>query len=520
MAFMSSTGAIEWLGGVMPLPFVEEDGRPFRPEALFWVSTDGLVLGSTTARPGELRDAVASSLRTAMHEPLAGSPHRPDRIRVASTEIADALRAADAAIEVVCAPTPELEPLFDALRARLDEDAPPPSYLSDECDAARVAAFFRATAALHRFAPWNVVPPDALFSITIEELGVRDLVTCVIGHMGERFGLVFFSSLEDHARFGDHPIEGDCPPHLALTFDADVPRELSAEIEQHGWELAAPHAVPWLVAVDGDLECRPATSQELTMAEAVARALPAAIETWDETGSVDDPKDVRVSAHAGDVVVRVAQVYAPVREPAEVLADLRALDEAGDLEPELRRELENELMHAFCAAPESESVEPAWCAHVMDWAGEYLGRTIATIDAERLRDVLFSIAPRKVTVDPSAAAEIIPSLRAFYRFLKRTCDLPQADACARVLGGRAASELESALGDPANFGMAKSFFMSGRAAGFDMNSQAGIDAWAAHLDATTARARPTSQAPSSRTVRAKKKQRKAERSAKKRNRRR
>jgi hypothetical protein len=50
-----------------------------------------------------------------------------------------------------------------------------------------------------------------------------------------------------------------------------------------------------------------------------------------------------------------------------------------------------------------------------------------------------------------------------------------------VLDGNASQRLARMLADPSRFGPAKAFMMGGRAAGFDMSSQAGLDAWAEHM---------------------------------------
>ena len=78
--------------------------------------------------------------------------------------------------------------------------------------------------------------------------------------------------------------------------------------------------------------------------------------------------------------------------------------------------------------------------------------------------------------------------------------------------------LEAALSDPSKFGMAKSVFMAGREAGFDMDSPAGIDAWMRAVQS-----RPWPQPLAHRVagkdaVRARKQLRKAARNAPKRNR--
>jgi hypothetical protein len=113
----------------------------------------------------------------------------------------------------------------------------------------------------------------------------------------------------------------------------------------------------------------------------------------------------------------------------------------------------------------------------MDFAADYFNATIATLGPRELREIVFDIIPRKVSIDASAASWIIEENRAFYAFLKREFALDQADACLRVLGGDAVKKLEAALSDTSKFGMAKSLFMGGREAGFDMDSKEGIEAW-------------------------------------------
>ena len=146
-------------------------------------------------------------------------------------------------------------------------------------------------------------------------------------------------------------------------------------------------------------------------------------------------------------------------------------------------------------------------------------------DRRELREIVFEIIPRKVCVDTSAASGIIEELRAFFAFLAREHGLEQADACLRVLGGGAVKKLEAALSDPSKFGMAKSLFMGGREAGFDMSSKEGIEAWMRILESKPlpASLRLPSQGPGPQPVdrsaaRAKKNARKAARKAGRKNR--
>ena len=238
--------------------------------------------------------------------------------------------------------------------------------------------------------------------------------------------------------------------------------------------------------MDPDLVARPPTAQELTIVEAIALALPKVLTeratlaaAW--SGGEPITRTVTVPTHAGpiDVALRAPYAQKAARPPFDVMADLFALaNDDEEIDPDRRRELEDELVHEFVASPEAKSLTDIQSCHfVMDFAADYFGATIATLGPRELREIVFEIIPRKVSIDASRARWIIDESRAFYAFLKREYALEQADACLRVLGGDAVKRLEEALSNPSNFGMAKSVFMAGREAGFDVDSKEGIEAW-------------------------------------------
>jgi hypothetical protein len=74
-------------------------------------------------------------------------------------------------------------------------------------------------------------------------------------------------------------------------------------------------------------------------------------------------------------------------------------------------------------------------------------------------------------------------MRAFWRFLKREFGLANADGILRLLNDALAKRIDRALSNPATFGMAKSFVMMGKAAGFDTTSEDGIQEWVAAYNA-------------------------------------
>jgi len=535
----------EWVGGLGLMPaYVTGEREPYRPEMLLWMSEEGAILGHDVGKPGEMIASAAQSLREAIEHPMVGRAHAPKRVRVASVELAEALRSAHREIEIVCAPTPEIDALLAAMRERMGEDREvEQTYLSAEVDPEKVAAFFRATATLFRAKPWTIVPgDDGIISVTIDSLDVRGAVLSVIGQMRQSFGFILFASLDDYESYLDaadameHGEEPILPRQFALNFErgADMSASLRKEIAAHRWEVAGPNAYPWPVAVDADLVARPASAKEMTIAEAISLALPHFLSEKKKVlraawyGGAPVERTIRVGTHGGelDVTLRAPCERAIGGSPFDLLAELGALGQDGEeMDEDARRELEDELLNRFADSPEAKAVSDVGaCRFIMDFAASYFGATVATLRPPDLREIVFEIIPRKVMIEASEASAIIAEARAFYMFLKREFGLKQADGCLRVLDGDATKKLEAALTDSSKFGMAKSLFAGGREAGFDMSSKEGIEAW---MRAMEGRPLPDSfplspfalppSAPRGAT-RAKKDKRKAVRKARKKNR--
>jgi hypothetical protein len=477
--------------------YVTDSDAPYRPELLLWLNADGLVVGTTLGKPGELLARASGHLRATIAKPMIGPPRSPGRLRVASDVLAASLRADHPSIEIRVGPTPEIDQVIEDMSEHM-QSAPeiPQSMLGGGVAPEAMASFFRAAAALFRAKPWKLVPADALLSVTAEARGLREGALSVIGQMGQSFGFLLFPSVDDFNAYLDaaESIErGESPPtpeYLVLNFErgAELDPAVRKEISSHKWEVAGPRAYPWVACVDQTMVSRPPTAKELALLEAVALAVAALAsekqavlaafgggEPFDRVYSVPTPE--------GNIVVNVRAPHprqpAELSEPDDVLSALAQLEEDGAIDDVDRRQpLEDELVAAFRASPEGSAVS-AMEGHrmVMQFAGDFLGASIATLEPAELREVLLEIIPRKVSVDPASAGAIIADCRAFYRFLKHAFGLALAEDCLRVLGPSTAKKLEQGLSDPANFGMAKSILMAGKEAGFDIHSKEGIEAW-------------------------------------------
>jgi hypothetical protein len=166
-------------------------------------------------------------------------------------------------------------------------------------------------------------------------------------------------------------------------------------------------------------------------------------------------------------------------------------DEQGQYLEEKASRYEEALMNLFAASPEGQAIkekgtELGWAGAMIHYAISYLGVTPVTMTPSDLEEVIYDLFPRKVITERGDGAEIIQELGAFWHFLQRVYQLPQAKPMLARLRPQAVRRLEQALQEPANFGMAKSFVLMGQEAGFDMESPEGMQAWVEAYNATVA----------------------------------
>lgn len=488
----------EWVGGVVTLPMhIREGGKTYRPSLIVWLdAATEMILGASAVLPQDTLAAAAENLRETAQSPKAGNPVLPGRVRVASPELADALRRGSLhGIEVVVSPTPELDRAIDSLIEHMgaNDEEPDLRYLGAGATAEGTAALFRATAALYRARPWNVIPSDdSLIGVTCEMLGLRDAAVSVIGQADQTHGFLLFSSLGDFHQFmdaSDRAKRGEptkYPPHLALTYlhRAEVGPGLLAEIATHRWELADAAAYPVISAIDQDAQdavVRGPRRDEMLRVEVIAMVLVEIIR--------EDPSDLecvfdggsplvarrKLATSAGEVEVEISAPH-----PGQLAASA-LFDEDGEFDEKRLEAYRAAILQRFKESPEAQA-EPAahWSVTLVNYAATYFGKTAEALTPAELDEIVFEIIPRKVSVEPEAAPAIVVGLRAFLTFLQREHPGP-AGRCLAVLDDKASQRLARLLADPSNFGPAKSFVMSGRAAGFDMSSQAGLGAWAEHM---------------------------------------
>jgi hypothetical protein len=141
------------------------------------------------------------------------------------------------------------------------------------------------------------------------------------------------------------------------------------------------------------------------------------------------------------------------------------------------------LIGRFVDSPEGQAharVDPevgSWAAQLIYYGWGYIGVTLPQMTVKDVEEIVTELFPRKISLSsPEEADGAIPELTLFWEFLRREYKLPQTESVLRFLQ-KIQPEFKGMMNDPEKFGMAKSFFMMGQSAGFDMTKQEDMDSF-------------------------------------------
>lgn len=464
---------VELEAGIYDTPVtILEDGG-YHPEILLWVIVDGPILGSEMAKKGELLPQAGRLLR----DSLKTLPFLPGKVRVASEELAKALRPEiSTRIELVCAPTPHLDEVAEELRSHMTRTDT--TFLARGADPAKVASFCRSAAKLYRAQPWRHLDADeGLIGVTIAEAEMHNSLLTVMGSGGESFGWLLCAGLDALDDFfaaneaaADSVPGADGPewPHfLALNFDhkSDLAPTLARELAQHGWEIAGPQAYPWLMTTDEHQNLLGPAPGDLLIAEAICLAVPQLVAKpkalRDALKGKTPPLVLqqRVEVSTGrkiDITLTFPYEEEDVellRPEHPILAALFDLEDEEEIDDEKRKELEDQLFAQFLASEQGKDFDRLDSVRlILDLLVSDFEITVPSIDVEVLTYVFGSLLPNQVDVDEEGAAEIVRECRAFFHFLAEACAHEPAADCADWLESKGALDLlRSALAQPNRF---------------------------------------------------------------------
>lgn len=474
----------EWVGGSITMPgFVTgEPGDNYQPTMAVWLNEIGQVVGMDLRNPnGPAYDPIAL-LKQTIANPMAGPTAAPSHIRINDKKIAEKLQKAFTTIQISVGPTPELDNLANDM-LDMPGEAEPQIYSEIAVNNHTVKSFFESTAALYKSTPWKTVPHDqCLIGVTVESLGLSNAVLCVIGQIGESFGILLFDSLPDYERYtllGDameRGVEPNIPPHRALNFENanEIPANVRKDIALHQWTVANPDAYPSLMAPADNCVLKPLTEDDIELFDIIAQALPSALSqtTFVQAllGGAEHSAEYQILTNNRPAIITLQAPYPYERvmqasgAADNLIAQLLVLERVNDADTDWDKhnELTDALLSHYNESPESQSLDINIGAAtlIMDFAFNYCACTIATITPLVLDEIIFSIIPRKVMIKQEDAADIINDSRAFLCFLQRAYGLERVAECLTMLDDSAIEHLANALGDDSNFGIGKSVFSS------------------------------------------------------------
>jgi hypothetical protein len=124
----------------------------------------------------------------------------------------------------------------------------------------------------------------------------------------------------------------------------------------------------------------------------------------------------------------------------------------------------------------------------LDWKFGYDDGDLGRWTGADVREFLLRWCPRKLSVSQADCVSIPDSIAAFTDYLAANGLLAPHSArpaALRAAATGAVGEFVAAMGDPANFGMAKSIFCAAAAEGADLTDPAQLDAWMAGFNSRT-----------------------------------
>lgn len=508
----------EWIGALVTFPsYVTGEGEPYKPIAVMWLEPEAdCIVDSQLVRPEEALPRAAGLFHLATRAPLAGEPRKPLRVRVADEALAHALRGSLGDVELVVAPTPEIDEVIASMTAhfagRDREDAEHITYLGPDLEPADLAHLFRAVARLYRAQPWAKIPPDGFVAVECERLGIAEGALCIVGQQGESFGFSLFRSVEEAAQFWEAAASGErdkIPPHFMVVFDdrRELPDVLVRQIAQHGWEVAGPRAYPSFVAIDDELVARGLTLEEHVGMTGIVTALAELVEREPQLGHAWQTGERvgwsgRIETARGDVDV---EVWAPLWVGGDAGASAANDDEPerwesvvdpdGVLDHDLFEDHFAALMARFEETPECTEESLPIAEMLVEYAAMQFGVTIVGLTPDEMKKLLFELIPNKVTIEAEAAPLIVATMRGLLTLAERELGSTTATKCLAQLGPSAVDRLARELADERNFGMAKKLFVQGRRAGYDMTSEAGISAFVASVNRSAGAPKPKGKRP-------------------------
>lgn len=208
-----------WEGDRLPILGVMDNLEPelaHDGECIIWVDgSEGFVRSMEVTKSNTGNEAIVRALLKAIESPHNPAiPARPQKIVVKDRQLQFFLRGVLQDLNIVVDYQPEL-PLLDELWQNFQNIRPDlESKIAPELSSALVE---EALNSIWELQPWYILSEEEIITIEINNWGIENLYACVMGMLGQEFGVVLYRSLESLQCFRQRVLDlGDAPDEQDL----------------------------------------------------------------------------------------------------------------------------------------------------------------------------------------------------------------------------------------------------------------------------------------------------------------
>ena len=251
-----------WLYGVFQPPMWIHDGPTPRRMFMQLVldTNEGFVLHHEITESAPQPKTMADSLKSAMISPAMGDPRRVRRVMIdpqsigftGDVELEETLGEQLDGIEIMRGDD-QLTSYFNKVVADMlsHGNADKAIYDIDGVDTELLDEFYRVLANFYRAKPWKMVSGDQLFDVSCASWSTPTRTACVIGQLGQEFGIAVYDSPSAAQRIMTESVDEtnyrSIVVHYGEEFDT-IPVD-TWHRERNGWEVAGKEAHPFVARI-------------------------------------------------------------------------------------------------------------------------------------------------------------------------------------------------------------------------------------------------------------------------------
>lgn len=199
----------------------DEDGSG---DCVIWVDgSEGVVRAIDVVKPEDGPEAMVRTLLRAIETPHSYTrPARPQKIILRDREAQFFLRGALQSLEIAVDYAPDLPAIDDLFRGFQENSGSRPPHLPPDYE----SALLEVARDLWHAPPWHHLADSDILEIAIDQPDTDPLYACVMGMLGQEFGILLYRSLESLRQFRE-----------AILDQSSLERMEQAFLQQDCWFL-------------------------------------------------------------------------------------------------------------------------------------------------------------------------------------------------------------------------------------------------------------------------------------------